>query len=84
MRKNRTGQDRWSTDAATGDLIRELSRQLPDSGIAMLLYRLGQRTGRRNAWTRSKVQSYQAGHGAKVYRKGERRKRGELTLGEAA
>ena len=84
VRKNRTGEHRWSTDAATGDLIRELARQLPDSGIAVLLNRLGRRTGRGNAWTRGRVQSYRASHGVKVYREGERRERGELTLEEAA
>ena len=84
VRKNRTGRHRWSTDAATGDLIRKLARQLPDAGIALLLNRLGRRTGRGNAWTRNRVNSHRAAHGVNVYRKGERRERGELTLDEAA
>ena len=32
--RNRTGQHRWSTDAAVGDLIRGLARQQPDRAIA--------------------------------------------------
>ena len=79
--KNRTGEHRWSKDAATGNLIRELAWQLPYSGIAVLLNRLGRRTGQGNARTRGRVQPYRAGHGARVYRKGERR---EPTLVEAA
>ena len=84
VRKNRSGEHRWTTDTDTGSLIRELARVLPDSGIALLLNRLGKRTGKGNRWTRSRVQSFRACRGVPVYRKGERRERGELTLGEAA
>jgi hypothetical protein len=39
--KNRTGQNRWKTDVATEQLVRELARLLPDHSIAPVLNRLG-------------------------------------------
>ena len=37
VRRNRTGQHRWSTDAEVGDLIRTLARQQADGAIAATL-----------------------------------------------
>ena len=51
--RNRTGKHRWSTEAETGDLIRALARQQPDSGIAAILNRAGKRTGKRQHLDRS-------------------------------
>ena len=80
----RTGQHRWSTDKATVELVRELARSLSDELIAGLLNRLGKRTSKGNAWTRSRVCSLRHSHGIAVYRAGEREERGELVLAEAA
>ena len=44
--KNRSGQHRWKTDAATEQLIRELARVLPDKSIASVLNRLGVRSAK--------------------------------------
>ena len=44
--RNRTGENRWTTDAQTGALIRDLARMLPDELIAGLLNRLGKKTGK--------------------------------------
>ena len=84
VRRRRTGEHRWSTDAETGDLIRDLARSLPDELIAGLLNRLGRKTGKGNGWTKSRVCSFRSSHGVAVYRKGERQERGELILSEAA
>ena len=84
VRKNKTGQHRWATPSATLDLVRELSRLLPDKAIASLLNRIGKRTGRDNTWTQSRVVTLRNQHGIDVYREGERAERGELTLAEAA
>ena len=52
--RNRTGEHRWTTDAQTGALIRDLARMLPDELIAGLLNRLGKKTGKGNSWTKTK------------------------------
>ena len=82
--RNRTGEHRWTTDAQTGALIRDLARMLPDELIAGLLNRLGKKTGKGNSWTKSRVCSFRSARGIAVYREGERRERGELILSEAA
>ena len=82
--KNRTGQHRLTTDAETGELIRALSRQQPDAGIAAILNRCGKRTGKGNTWTESRVRSHRSAHGIAVYRDGEMAERGELTLEQTA
>ena len=84
VRRNRTGEHRWVTDAQTGDLIRDLARCLPDPLIAGLLNRLGKRTGKGNRWTKGRVRSFRSDHGVAVYREGERQARGEWILAEAA
>jgi len=84
FRKNTSGKHRWTTDASTGDIIRELARLLPDSGIVAVLNRAGKRTGKGNTWTEARLRSYRTTHGIAVYRQGERADRGELTLDEAA
>ena len=47
--RNRTGEHRWTTDAQTGALIRDLARMLPDELIAGALNRLGKKTGKGNS-----------------------------------
>ena len=41
VRKNRPGHHRWTADAETADLVRELARLMPDGSIAGLLNRVG-------------------------------------------
>ncbi len=82
--KNRSGKHRWSTEAETGDLIRALARQQPDSGIAMILNRAGKRTGKGNTWTEARVRGFRNWHGIAVYQEGEMAQRGELTLEQTA
>ena len=56
VKKNRTGQHRWSVEGATIDLVRVLRRtgQMPDKAIASVLNRAGKTTGRGNGWTQSR------------------------------
>jgi len=82
--KPRNGEHRWTLDAATTDIIRELARLMPDMSIAALLNRAGKRTGRDNTWTEPRVRAFRNDHGIAVYREGERAERGELNLLEAA
>ena len=84
VQKARNGEHRWSLDATTTDIIRELARLMPDLLIAGLLNRAGKRTGRDNTWTESRVRAFRKDHGIAAYREGERAERGELTLLEAA
>ena len=82
--KNRVGQHRWTTDMQVEQLINDLARQMPDSGIAALLNRLGQRTAKGHTWTESRVRSFRGDHRIAVYRDGEREERGEMTLEQVA
>jgi hypothetical protein len=84
VRKNKTGQNRWATDADVVDLVRVLARQMPDQAVASVLNRSGKSTGRGNSWTRSLVCSLRSKKGIVPYRNGERSERGEATLLEAA
>ena len=84
VKKNRTGQHRWSAEGETIDLVRVLARQMPDKAIAAVLNRAGKTTGRGNGWTQSRVCSLRSHNVIPTYREGERRERGEVTLDEAA
>ena len=84
VHKPRNGEHRWTLDATTTDIIRELARLMPDLKIAALLNRAGKRTGQDNTWTEPRVRAFRNDHGIAVYREGERAERGELTLLEAA
>jgi excisionase family DNA binding protein len=84
VKKNRTGQHRWSATADVVDLVRSLARQMPDKYIAAVLNRAGKSTGRGNSWTRGRVNSLRNQQTIEPYREGERAERGELTLDEAA
>ncbi len=67
VKKNRSGEHRYSTDASTVDLIRQLSQQLTDKSIAPLLNRLKIQTGKGNTWTRNRVRSFRGDHRIPVY-----------------
>src|ERR1700730_15502787 len=84
VKKNRSGQHRWSASGETVDLVRVLARQMPDKAIASVLNRAGKTTGRGNGWTKSRVCSLRSHNDIAAYREGERRERGEVTLDEAA
>ena len=82
--KNRPGRHRWTTDIEVEQLLTELARLLPDSGIAALLNRQGHRTGKGHTWTEASVRSFRGSHHVAVFRRGEREERGEITLEHAA
>lgn len=84
VKKNRTGQHRWSAAADVVDLVRSLARQMPDKHIAAVLNRAGKSTGKGNSWTRGRVCSLRNQQTIEPYREGERAERGEVTLDEAA
>ena len=49
VKKNRTGQHRWTIGGETKALVKGLARMMPDQAIAALLNRSGKRTGRQNS-----------------------------------
>lgn len=82
--KNRIGQNRWKTEEATEQLVRELARVLPDHSIAPVLNRLGIRSAKGHSWTQLRVRNFRGAHQIAVYREGERAERHEPILHEAA
>ena len=84
VRKNRRGRTRWSVEPETVDLVRACARLMPDKAIAGMFNRMGQRTGRLNGWTQSRVRSFRNTHGIAAYVDDEWAERGEVTLPEAA
>jgi len=84
VRKNRSGQHRWSVNPDVVELVRAMARQMPDPAIAAVLNRSGTLTGKGKSWTRSRVAALRNHHDIAVYREGERAERGEATLDEAA
>jgi excisionase family DNA binding protein len=84
VKKNRVGQTRWCNDAEVIDLVRALSRHMPDETIAAVLNRSGKLTGHGNTWTRTRVCAIRRQKNIAIYRPGEREERGELTLNEVA
>ena len=84
VQKHKAGRNRWVTDAEVVDLVRVLTRQMPDSYIAAVLNRSGKSTARGQSWTRSRICSLRYQQEIAAYREGERAERGEATLQEAA
>lgn len=83
VRKNKTGEHRWRTDADIEELITAFARLMPDFSIASLLNRLRLRSAKGHTWTESRVRSFRSTRGIAVYRAGERAERGEVNLDEA-
>ena len=84
VRKNRTGQHRWSLNIDVVELVRALARQMPDQSIAAVLNRTGVAPIKAESWTRALVASLRKHRSVAIYREGERADRGEATLDEAA
>lgn len=67
VKKNRTGEHRNCTDKATIEIVGELTKILPDKGIAPILNRLKIKTGAGNSWTRDRVRSLRNQYGIAAY-----------------
>jgi len=84
VKKNKPGQNRWTTDADIVEFVQVLARHMPDSSIASILNRSGKSTGRGNSWTISRVYHLRHSHAIEPYREGESAERGEVSIEEAA
>lgn len=84
VRKRKTGQHRYRTDADVVTLIRELSVMMPDAQIAGLLNRLGLRTAKGLTWTRNRVCIVRNSEGIPVHDAVRAAEEGWLTMDGAA
>ena len=84
IRRNRTGQHRYSSDAETEEIVSQLARLMPDRAIAGLLNRLGRKTGKGNGRKEANVRAFRSWRRIPVHRQGERQERDEMILLEAA
>ncbi len=82
VRKNRPGQHRRTTDREVVDLVRELSHICDDQQTALILNRLGRKTGAGNTWTESRVNSVRRKHQIPTFDR--RAPRSWLTLQQTA
>ena len=82
--KNRTGGHRWASDEQTGALLGKLARIANDQETAIILNRLGHKTGRGYGWTAMRVASYRNDHAIDCFHPDELRTRGEMLINEAA
>ncbi|MCP4309565.1 MAG: recombinase family protein [bacterium] len=82
VRKNRPGEHRRTTDREVVDLVRDLAHICDDQQTALILNRLGYKTGVGNSWTESRVNSVRRKHEIPAVSKAA--KRSWLTLEQAA
>jgi excisionase family DNA binding protein len=81
---SRAGKHRDASPENLVSLVRELARVQPDQAIVAILNRMGQRTGRGNTWTETRLRVFRRKYNIDVHTEGERLARGELTLEETA
>ena len=84
VQKNKFGETSRKTDIETKKIITELARIMPDKDIASFLGRLKRRTCTGLTWNRERIRAFRNDHGISIYRKGERKERGEFTVHEAS
>ena len=72
------------TAVDTIEIIRALSRQLPDCLITKVLNRLKIPTAKGHTWNEARVRAIRHGYDIAVYQEGERKQRGDLNMLEAA
>jgi hypothetical protein len=81
--RNRPGQHRHCTDREVVEVVRDLARSLPDGRIALVLNRLGYRTGAGNGFTQQRVVSLRNHHAISVFN-AQNASDAPLTLAQAA
>lgn len=84
IRKNRTGQHRYSTDKTAVELVQELAKVAADRDIATVLNRLGTTTGKGSSWTESRVRSLRVRLGVPAFSGKSVEERGWLTMAQVA
>lgn len=82
--KNRSGVHRWRTDDDTQALILELSRLTTDTGVAIILNRVGRKTAKGNSWDSARIASFRNDHGIRAFDRDALKEGGEVLLEDAA
>ena len=82
--KIHTGQHRYATGHEIVELIGKLAHIEPDARIASILNKNEHRTAHGQSWTAKNVCAVRNHHAIPVYRDGERKNRGEVSVREAA
>lgn len=84
FQKIRTGQHRYVTDEGLVETVRKLARVETDARIAAILNRNQRRTAHGHNWTAKLVCSLRNNNGIAVHHEGERARRDEVSVQEAA
>ena len=84
FQKVHTGRHRYVTDDDLVEIVRMLARIEPDARIASILNRNQRRTAHGQSWTARRICSLRSHHAIAVYREGERKDRGEISVSEVA
>jgi len=84
FQKIRSGRHRYFTDNDLVEIVRTLARIEPDARIAAILNKNQRRTAHGQIWTTRRICSLRSHHAIAVYREGERKDRGEVSVSEVA
>jgi DNA invertase Pin-like site-specific DNA recombinase len=84
VRKNRTGQHRYSTEKTAVELVTELAKVASDRDMATVLNRLRLTTGKNQSWTESRVRSLRVRLGVPVFSPDRQKEQGWLNMAQAA
>jgi len=84
FQKIRSGRHRYVTDNDLVEIVRTLARIEPDARIAAILNKNQRRTAHGQIWTTRRICSLRSHHAIAVYREGERKDRGEVSVSEVA
>jgi len=84
FQKIRSGRHRYVTDNDLVEIVRTLARIEPDARIAAILNKNQRRTAHGQIWTMRRICSLRSHHAIAVYREGDRKDRGEVSVSEVA
>jgi DNA invertase Pin-like site-specific DNA recombinase len=82
--KNKKGIISYEIDTVSKEIMCELAKVMKDTDIAILLNRLGKKTGRGNTWNKQRVCSYRNQYSIPIFKKEELEKHGEILVKDAA
>lgn len=83
-KRNRTGCHRNLTDKNIVDLVKELSIVCPDEKIAIILNKLGYKTGKGNGWNKPRVCSLRSYHQIPIFDPAIKEREGFMNMKEAS
>lgn len=84
VRKNRSGEHRYSATQEVVDMVKGLAQVVPDRAITSILNRLGIKTGKGNTWTEARVRVFRSEHRIPPFSSQPAETRNWITMQEAA